>query len=696
MAVGQLKAIYSERTEIAEGNGSDTKILQNVQYVRKVERTSYMRKKIIPLLLAVVCGACLSQSARGEGITLQDISDSHATLPAATIYVAKEVVTLDPDKPSAKAVAVVGDRILATGTLQDLKAAAGDQPYKVDETFADKVIVPGFIAQHDHPLLSGLTMKSEIIAIEDWVLPSGTVPAAHSQERYRKRLAEANGKLKDPDELLFTWGYHPLFHGKLTRSDLDNLSSTRPIIVWHRSAHEFIVNTKALETYGIDQAFVDAMSKSAKEQSNYEEGHFLEAGMFAVLPKLLPAIATPERLRSGLEFVVQYYHANGVTLGSEPGGLYSKALQDTQNAVMSGPHSPFRFYFIPDGKSIYAAFPDTTITETKKTLGWGQGMTSMMPKKIKLFADGAVYSLAMQLRDPYVGAGHGEWIMKPEDFAKAFRTYWDAGYQIHVHVTGDAAVDLVLDHIEVNMRRRPRYDHRTVLVHFAVSQKDQIARIKRLGAIVSGNPYYVTALADKYSKAGLGPDRAYNMVRMGDVERAGIPYSYHADMPMAPGQPLFLMHVAVNRTTASGRVAGKDQRNSREGALKAITLEAAFSLGLEKEVGSIVSGKLANFTILAENPVTVPAAKIKDIEIWGTVHEGRILPKLSQTGKETDKASIGPIPDDDDTYRLLELHTVVHAHDDKEGHAGDICLLNHRIAAAIVTSYGPGSLTRNR
>lgn len=185
------------------------------------------------------------------------------------------------------------------------------------------------------------------------------------------------------------------------------------------------------------------------------------------------------------------------------------------------------------------------------------------------------------------------------------------------------------------MRRNPRHDHRTVIVHFAVSQTDQVERIKRLGAIVSGNPYYTTALADNYSKAGLGPERADNMVRMGDVERAGISYSYHSDMPMAPGQPLFLMHCGVNRTTQSGRVAGENQRVSREGALRAVTLDAAYSLQMEKEVGSIVPGKLANFTILGDNPVTCDAAKIRDIAVIATIHEGRVQPVNKLGGRKT-------------------------------------------------------------
>jgi hypothetical protein len=577
---------------------------------------------------AFVCEAASSAPAQAQEGSLQDVASrlDRTTLPRVTIFRAKEIVTLDPDKPSATAVAVLGDRILAVGSVDELKAAAGGQPFVIDETFADKVITPGLIAQHDHPLLTGLTMVSEIIAIEDWVLPSGTVPAAKSPDEYRARLAAADAKLKDPAELLVTWGYHPVFHGPLTRTDLDRVSSTRPIIVWHRSAHEFIVNSKALAAYGIDAAFVAKLPDAARNQCNLDEGHFWEGGMFAVIPKLLPAIATPDRLRRGLEFVVRYYHANGVTLGCEPGGLFSKQLQDAQNAVLSRADSPFRFYFIPDGKSISAAFPETTISETEKVLGWGEGMTAMMPGAIKLFADGAIYSLAMRVREPYLGGGTGEWIMEPEAFARAFKIYWEAGYQIHVHVNGDAGLDMVLDTVETNMRRHPRYDHRTVAIHLAVSQKDQVERMKRLGVIVSANPYYVRALADAYSKDGLGPERADTMVRLGDIERAGVSYSLHSDMPMAPGQPLFLMHCAVNRTTVSGRVAAPDQRATRLGALKGVTLSAAHSLRMENDMGSIVPGKLANFSILEDNPLTVDAAKIKDIPVWGTVFEGKVLP----------------------------------------------------------------------
>ena len=583
--------------------------------------------KLLPTLTVALACVLTSLNAQSQGITLQDIVNKTAPLPKFTIYTAKEIITLNPDKPKATAVAVVGDKILATGSLEQLKTAAGDQQYTVDNTFSDKVIVPGLIAQHDHPLLSSLAMMSEIIAIEDWVLPNKTAPAANNQEEYHQRIKDANNRLETKNELLFTWGYHPSFHGPLTRADLDKLSTTRPIIVWHRSCHEFTLNTVALKLLGIDEAFVSKFSETAKNQSNLSEGHFWEQGMFAIVPKIVPYLATPERLQKGLELTQEFYHTNGVTLACEPGGLYSQKLQEAENAVLSKSSSPFRFYFIPDGKSIYSLYPESAIQETEKTLDWCHGMTTMLPNEIKLFADGAIYSLAIQLRDPYInGDFKGEWIMNPDLFAKAFQTYWDAGYQIHIHVNGDAGLDMLLNNLEANMRRNPRYNHRMVVVHFAVSGKDQVERIKRLGAIVSGNPYYVTALADMYSKDGLGPGRADNMVRMADVEKANIHFSYHSDMPMAPGQPLFLMDCGVNRITKSGRVAGKNQRVSREGALKAVTIEAAYSLGLENEVGSIESGKLANFTILADNPITCKATEIKNIPIWGTIHEGRLFP----------------------------------------------------------------------
>jgi hypothetical protein len=95
---------------------------------------------------------------------------------------------------------------------------------------------------------------------------------------------------------------------------------------------------------------------------------------------------------------------------------------------------------------------------------------------------------------------------------------------------------------------------------------------------------------------------------------------------MAPAEPLRLAWVAVNRIGSDGRVWGEDQRLSLDLALRAITIEGAYSLGLEGEIGSIEVGKRADFTILERDPYAVEPAELSDIPIWGTVLGGRLHP----------------------------------------------------------------------
>lgn len=594
------------------------------------------------ILTGLLGATALTPAGRALAQTgsLQDVGRLAVASPRATVYPAREVITLDPARPSAEAVAVVGDRILWVGPLEETVAVLGDQPYVIDTTFADHVIVPGFVAQHDHPVLAALTMSSHILSIEAWALPSGTVAAVKDKQDFVDRLTAAVAAQTDPEAPVVTWGYHPAFYGPLTGADLDAISSTTPIVVWARSCHEMIFNTAAMQRAGITAEVVAGFSPTARRQSNVAEQRFWEQGLFAVMPYAAPLVATPDKLRSGLELTRDYMHAKGITFGSEPGGIMAKPVQDAVNGVFSSPDMPFRWSFMVDGKSMVAAYADDgqVIAESENLGSWYGGMTSLAPRQAKLFADGAIYSQLMQVRTPYLDGHEGEWMMDDDAFQRAFRVYWDAGFQLHIHVNGDAGLDRVLNTLEANLRRNPRYDHRTVLVHFAVSRPDQVARIKALGAIVSGNPYYVTALADQYGKVGLGPKRADEMVRLGDLTRAGIPWSLHSDMPMAPGDPLFLMWCAVNRLTTSDRVAAPEQRVTAEEALRGVTIEAAYSLRLEDEIGTISPGKRANFTILDANPLTVDALEIRNIGVWGTVMEGRVLP----AGQAERKAALDP------------------------------------------------------
>ena len=550
--------------------------------------------------------------------------------PPVTIYVADKIVTMERDNPSATAVAVAGKRIVAAGSLDEVKAALGDQPFTVDETFKSKVVMPGFIDQHLHPILGALTLAVAVIAPEDWVLPSRTYKAAASEADYRARLKGAEAELASPTDWLISWGYQPLWHGVLNRGVLDGIASSRPCAVWHRSCHEFFFNSAALDALGITEATVQGKGLWS-QQSNWQEGHFWEGGLNLIMTPFLKILVTPERLAFGLKQMVAYEHSKGVTAYNEPGALYTPDMWKVYEQILGAPDTPMYSTFIADSRGIPDRVGiDKALQATAEQIAVAPesagGKLMFFPGQIKLFADGAIISQLMQMKDGYTDGHQGAWIMPPDELEARSKLYWDAGYRLHIHVNGDLGLEVVLDTLERRMRENPRPDHRSVIVHFANSSEDQVARIARLGAIVSANPYYPCGFADKFAEFGLGPARADVMVRANSVVGHGIPLSYHSDLPMGPSDPLYLAWCGVNRITASGRVVAPEERVSVDQALRAITIEAAYSWRKESELGSIAPGKIANFTVLEADPYAVRPETLRDVSIWGTVFEGRVFP----------------------------------------------------------------------
>lgn len=578
-------------------------------------------------LFLVLTGFAPGTSAQPLALSLGDIRAAMDPVPEARIYVAKRIITMDPRRPRGEAVAVLGGRILAVGSLDDLIHAAGEQPLPVDETFRDKVLVPGFIDPQVHPALAALVFDAEIISFEDWALPDGLRPGVRGHDEYLKRLAEAQTRLGDGKAVMVTWGYHEGFHGPLTRDDLDAISNKRPIIVWHRSGRMFILNSPAIERYGISEDFLARLPASAQSDSDRPAGCFRGQGALAILERISPALAEPQALRKGLELLEAYLHAGGLTAIASPDEISPGSLMQAQRAVLGDDATPFRTHYLPDGRSIaerFRADPRRMLEETRALSERAGGRNRVLPGQVRLYLDGSLFSARMEVTGGYNDGEQGAWEMDPELFASAFESYWDAGYQIHVQVNGDAALQLVLERLEREMRRKPRYDHRTTLVHFGMASEAQIQQLARLRVAVCGNPHVVTAMADLYAHNGLGPERADNLVPLGAAKRAGLPVSLCSDLPMAPAQPLQLIWSAVNRTTLSGRVAGSDQRLGIEDALAAVTINAAYLLRLEDEVGSIEPGKLANFTVLESDPFEVPPEQLRSIGVWGTVLEGRV------------------------------------------------------------------------
>lgn len=601
------------------------------------------------LALSGLCSAAQADGSMNESINkaLQP-TGSETSSSVVVIYPAKKIITMEKSQATAEAVAVMGKRIVAVGSIEQLKKQAARHPhtvYRIDNSLKDKVVMPGFIDQHLHPILGGLTLATEVIATEDWNMPGKTYKAANTPEEYQSRLKTAEKALSDPNEPLISWGYHKLWHGELTRAKLDQISSTRPIIIWQRSAHEVILNTAALKL--LDISAQDVMGKgSASEMSNYAEGHFWEQGFMntKVMPSVLGLIASPERLRFGLKQMVAYTHANGITAYNEPGAIVTPEMWKLYEEVLGAPDTPMYSTFLADGRGIVDAVGlDRALDAVEETVAKapeGSGSKLMFfPKQIKLFADGAIISQLMQMKEPYTDGHKGEWMINPDELERRAKLFWDAGYQLHIHVNGDLGAEVLLATLEKRIKETPRQDHRFVVVHYANTTEAQVGRFAKNGAIFSVNPYYPVGFADKYA-AGLGKKRADVMVRNASILKHTQHLSFHSDLPMAPADPLFLAWSGVNRITPSGRVAGPEQRIGVDAALRAITIEAAYSWRKEDLIGSIKPGKIANFTVLEQDPYKVDPKKLKDIPVWGTVFEGKLFPVPAENKRK--QASAAP------------------------------------------------------
>ena len=539
------------------------------------------------------------------------------------IFIAKDIITLNSNNDSVEAVATQGSKIINVGSKEELTSIYPDAD--LVSNYKNATIVPGFIEHHIHPFLAAVTMNSEILAIEDWHLPSKTSKGVRNRASYLSNLHEIENN-HPANQPLISWGFHHYFHGKLTKYDLDKISSIRPIIIIHRSFHEFILNTPAMKLLGINKnAFSDL--EVDERLANFDDGHFSERGAIIVLPKLMQVLATPPALMQGLQKTKDYLHSNGITVIGNPGSMYNKDLQIAKNLIFGNLDSPFESYFFPSALNLSEQFKlNEVLDAAKEQTSWGAGKLNYLSKHIKLFADGAMYSQNMVMRDGYLDNHQGSWLMSLDTFENLFKIFWDDGYQIHIHQNGDAGLDRLLATLKKNLDDNPRADHRTTVVHFGYSAKDQLEKMKELGVVVSANPYYVTALSDLYSRKGVGYERSQEMVRLGDAIKEGIKVALHSDMPMAPASPLMLMHSAVNRDNFAGKVAGPNQRISKIEALRAVTINAAYVLRLEKMYGSIEIGKYANFTVLNRNPLIINSNEIKNIKILGTVSKGDSLP----------------------------------------------------------------------
>ena len=267
-----------------------------------------------------------------------------------TVYIAKKIITMDETIPEATAVAVAHGKIVSVGSLKSLAPWMKDRKVVIDETFKNKVLMPGFIDPHVHPSLPAILTQFPFLAPDDWHIPTGDFPGAKNHQEYiatlKKQVAAyQNDSTKDQNIPFISWGFHQLWHGEVYRPILDDLFPNTPVILWHRSFHELIANTKAIELLGITEEEIAPYANDI----NWQRGQFTEYGAKVVfVPKLMPKILTPRSYAQGMENFVEMLHLGGITSAMDMGiGIFGNPEAEIAMVKKAMIDAPARIVLTP-------------------------------------------------------------------------------------------------------------------------------------------------------------------------------------------------------------------------------------------------------------------------------------------------------------------------------------------------------------
>jgi len=541
--------------------------------------------------------------------------------PATLVLRDGRVVTVDPARPDAQAIAIRGDRIAAVGTNQSMQPFIGPSTQVID--LGGQLAIPGLIESHGHFMGFGQSkLTLDLMDVKDWDEIVSMVAAAAKQAK--------------PGEWILGRGWHqekwssvpkPNVEGFPFHDELSRVSPDNPVMLTHASGHASFVNARAMELSNITRTTVNpAGGEILKDSTGRPIGLLREtaSGLASrALEQWRQTKSTAERDADAyrqLELAVQASLEKGVTSFHDAGEPFS-SIDVIKRFASDGKLGIRLFVMMRDSadnlKANVAKYKAVGLNDNRLTIA-----------SIKMVADGALGSRGAWMLAPYSDspASVGLPTTPTETIAEISRLALETGVQLCVHAIGDRANREVLNIYEKAFKARPDLrDFRWRIEHAQHLSVADIPRFGQLGVIAAMQGIHATSDAP-YVLARLGPKRAEEGAYVWQkLMKSGAIVANGTDVPVERIDPMANFYATVTRKTKDGSVFFGDQKMSRAEALKSYTWNGAYAAKEDHLKGSITVGKLADITVLSKDIMTIPEDEIPSTTAVYTIVGGNIV-----------------------------------------------------------------------
>ena len=527
------------------------------------------------------------------------------------------IFTVDPARPRAGSIGIIGDRIVAVTEAGELGRFDTARTIDLDGRF----VVPGFNDAHNHMQIFGATLNE--------VPLHGNV--VHSIEELVGAIAERAASTP-PGEWVVGAGYD---HNKLaerrhpTCHELDHVSPDNPVLLNHTSGHFATLNSAAMRLARVGEVGVPDGGVVAVDADGRPNGLLEEQAQQLVRSLVHPRSVA--EMATNLGLASDRYLTEGITSCQEAGvgGILGTAEPVEVAAYQQARRANRLRVRVTMMASVDALHGCAHHADDHEPFSLDLGMHTgfgddwLRYGATKIFADGSLMGCTAAMFEDFDGQpGNSGYFQMPETrLHELILAAHRSGWQVATHAIGDRAVSSVLDAYESALRQHPRQDHRHRIEHAGMTRAADVDRIARLGVIPVPQARFISEIGDGMLRA-IGPDRVGDCYRQRSFLDAGITLPGSSDRPVVNGAPLLGIHDLVNQRTASGAEFNPHEALTVEQAIHAYTLGSATASFDEERKGSIAPGKLADLTVLDHDLTMIDRDGIAETEVLATMVGG--------------------------------------------------------------------------